>query len=306
MKLINQKHEIWKQGEGVYGMWEHIARCTRVCYQVENQRPNESAESFCRRTILRHSPVKSKSNHLAMAEHGTVYLTFLAHNHEYDFYTKNPYSKVVSDGNAYYVTTNLRVLIENDRLDDLTYIAVPSKHKRRITVSFITSVGISRELNRHRCHSISEESTRYCNYTKDRFGNELTLIIPSGADLNEGRYYMTMINEELYCIGDGFLVPYFDKDECKFIQRCIGIEEDYTYFILKKWSPQQARDILPLCLKTQVIHTAYADDWEEFFNLRTVGISGPPHPMMKELTKPLMKEFVDLGYIKTEFNKYCE
>lgn len=78
-----------------------------------------------------------------------------------------------------YITTNARVLIENNWLEDLQYMCEPTKyHAKRISVKFTTSIGITRELIRHRVFSFMNESTRYCNYSKGKFGSELTFVIP--------------------------------------------------------------------------------------------------------------------------------
>ena len=181
--------------------WEHAAQCARVCYQSAHTKEDESAKDFLLRTIAKNGFKKDKSSHMSVLEHATVYLIITNNNFGFKSkkykYLNNIYSKVVHtiygytvDGEDAFeemlITTNLRVLVENDWLDDLRFIADDiTKHKKRYTFSFITNLGVSRELNRHRCHSISEESTRYCNYAKDKFGNGLTFIIPEWLDLEE-------------------------------------------------------------------------------------------------------------------------
>lgn len=179
MELITPSVEIWEQGTSspIEDMYAHIAKCTRVCYQSE-KKGDESEEDFVKRVILRHEPWSSEANHLAMLEHGSVYLKRPIDWGDSDynifdtFYEINPYSRVNHDTfNNCYVSTNLRVIIENNRLYDLKYVCVPSDyHFRRITVSFTTNIGVSREFNRHRVNSIAEESTRYCNYNKRNDG----------------------------------------------------------------------------------------------------------------------------------------
>ena len=71
----------------------------------------------------------------------------------------------------------------------------------------------------------------------------------------------------------------------------------YNSLIQKGWKPQQAREVLPLATKSQLIHTAFVDDWKHFFKLRADGVSGPPHPNAKLLAKPLKDKFIELGYI---------
>jgi hypothetical protein len=116
---------------------------------------------------------------------------------------------------VYHITTNLRVLVENDWLDDLKYLCEPTEfHEKRITVKFITGIDISRETNRHRVNSISEESTRYCNYSLGKFGNSINVALNTDIDeqdvidcaetwtscwddncLNEDRLFRTMCSK---------------------------------------------------------------------------------------------------------------
>lgn len=144
---------------------------------------NLTAESFAK--------MLTKSGHGAMLEHGTVYLD--CPGHIYSKYLLNKYSKTASTQTGdtigqgvyttpickFYVTTNLRVLVENDWLDDLKYVCEPTDfHPKRVTVRFICDRGVSHEIVRHRVMSFAQESTRYCNYSKDKFGQELTFIEP--------------------------------------------------------------------------------------------------------------------------------
>ena len=196
MRIIKPKVEYWNQTNTLDGIWAHAAKCARVCYQSEPINRRESAKDFLLRTIAKNGFKKDKSSHMSVLEHATVYLratnnTF--YKYLYDRYFTNPYSKAVFDvtnvGDKVFicVTTNLRVLIENDWLDDLQFICNSTRaHVKRYTFNIITDIGVSRELNRHRCHSISEESTRYCNYSKDKFDNGLTFVIPEWLDLEEG------------------------------------------------------------------------------------------------------------------------
>ena len=268
MKLINQSCEIWKQGYTLDDIYDHIARCTRVCYQSE-AKEGEDSLTFLNRTILRHPD--HKDNHLGVAEHGTVYLTIpnAECNELINFYQNNPYSRVTYDIWRTNVTTNMRVVLENNRMKDLKFLTRPNEHHEiRTTVSFITSIGISREMNRHRCHSICEESTRYCNYSRDKFDSQLTFIKPSFIDSN------TDSNSKHIA-------------EYLFMNDMSKIESDYNTLIKSGLKPQEARSLLPLSLKTQVVHTAFSDDWQEFLRLRS---SKHAHPEMVALCEQLQKE----------------
>lgn len=133
----------------------------------------------------------------------------------------------------------------------------------KITVKFICDRGVSHEIVRHRIASFSQESTRYCNYTQDKFGNELTFIRPCfWAD-----------NSEQYLI---------------WLNTMKEIEKKYFKLISMGASPEQARTILPNSLKTEIVVTMNLREWRHFFKLRT---SERAHPQMRELTVPLLNKF---------------
>lgn len=312
MELITPSVEIWKQGTSspVEDMYAHIARCTRVCYQSE-KKGDESEEYFVKRVILRHEPWNSEANHLAMLEHGSVYFVFDYTNEQekyiVDLFRSNPYSKIVFVvKNDYplpkeaYVTTNLRVLIENNLTAYLRYACAPTEHhSRRITVSFITNIGVSREFNRHRVNSIAEESTRYCNYNKRNDG-QIKIGLPAWL---LGEEHLPYIESHQF----DSLVSYCD-DICTeddknwsnidyYLFALTTAEYCYNMLIKKGWTPQKAREVLPLATKTQLIHTAFVDDWKHFIALRADGISGPVHPNAKLLATPLKELFIKQGIL---------
>ena len=316
MKIIHPSVEYWSQANTLDGIWEHAAKCARVCYQSQPVKTGESAKDFLLRTIAKNGFKKDKSSHMSVLEHATVYLTITNNNFGFKSkkykYFNNIYSKVVHtiygytvDGEDAFeemlITTNLRVLVENDWLDDLRFIADDiTKHKKRYTFSFITNLGVSRELNRHRCHSISEESTRYCNYSKDKFGNGLTFIIPEWLDLEEcniddtDKDFIHLPNQYRF---DGTLANLVDGDknltvEDEWLAANVRAQIHYLNLLKKGWKPQQAREVLPLSLKTQVVHTAFEDDWKDFIALRSDGISGAPHPNIKVLADKV-KELIE-------------
>lgn len=136
-----------------------------------------------------------------------------------------------------------------------------------ITVKFICDRGVSHELVRHRLASFAQESTRYCNYSKDKFGNEITVIQPCFLDEN-------------------------DTVGCD-LWRNMMIEAEKTYFAMLRWgfSPQEARSVLPNSLKTEITMTMNLREWRHFFKLRT---DKAAHPQMRELAIPLLAEFKQL------------
>ena len=135
-----------------------------------------------------------------------------------------------------------------------------------VTVKFVVDRGISHELVRHRLASFAQESTRYCNYSKDDFGSEITFIIP----------------EYLEYKSEGWNIW---KESMK--------QAEAAYFKMLDFglSPQQARAVLPNSLKTEVVMTANLREWRHFFKLRALGTTGKPHPQMLEVTVPLLEDF---------------
>ena len=282
MKLINPSFEILEQGPGLQGIYKQIELAGRTCYKSLDKITEDSAEGFVNRMIA--------SKHYAMLEHGTVYLLLPdnswgseVHHH----YLCNPYSKWNSDDfGRIYITTNLRVLIENGWLDDLKYLCEPTEfHEKRVTVRFTTDRGVSHEFVRHRVFSFAQESTRYCNYSKDKFGNEITFIIPSWLNIPENEYGTIDSPKDIQ------FKEYSDLFELEFVNYLINTEFRYMEIIKAGYTPQQARQVLPNALKTELVMTGFVSDWEHFFDLRARGTTGAPHPDAKALAEPLMHSF---------------
>lgn len=297
MKLIKPSFEIREQPSGLEGVYKQIEGAGRVCYKSEDKIAEGTAKAFVDRMIA--------SGHGAMLEHGTVYLkceTEVINRYihpedgeEEDFnklekYKYNSYSVTNDDGIYLYVTTNLRVLVENDWLDDLQYICEPTEyHEKRITVHFVCDRGVSHEFVRHRVMSFAQESTRYCNYSKDKFGNELTFIQPCWLD-----------DERLKLYGPYHTVIRDKSLESIFIASLNNAEKDYIDLIDLGWKPQEARAVLPNSLKTELVMTGFVSDWKHFFRVRSrIAETGKPHPQAQELADPLMDEFVKRGIMET-------
>lgn len=299
MKLCKPLFEIWEQSAGLEGVYKHIEKVGRVCYKSEDKIIEDSAKPFVDRMI--------KSGHGAMLEHGTVYLYIRRKGNEsleVDRYLMNPYSRVIFSQFPYsrdmeiYITTNLRVLVENGWLKDLEYICEPTEfHERRVTVHFVCDRGVSHEFVRHRVMSFAQESTRYCNYSKDKFGNELTFIIPCWLDIPTGHYAYW---DGDWCDIDKMKIQLPEgehKDIDAFLWTLNNAETHYALLINSGWKPQEARAVLPNSLKTELVVTGFVSDWNHFFDLRARGTTGAPHPQAKELAEPLMKEFIARKYI---------
>lgn len=288
MKLIKQSFEILDQQCGLEGIYKQIEIAGRTCYKSEDKITEDSAKEFVDRMI--------KSGHGAMLEHGTVYLTmqYGINREESDSiekYVKNKYSKSTMDEHGkYHITTNLRVLVENGWMDDLQYICEPTEyHEKRITVKFITDQGILREFTRHRVFSFAVESTRYCNYTKDKFSNEVTFIQPNWISDEDIENYHTNFN--YFIDQDANHIAAVDR----FMSSLKGAEYFYMELIRLGWKPQQARNILPLATKCDMVMTGFVSDWLHFFGLRDAASA---HPQAQELAHSLHEAFIQRGLIK--------
>ena len=288
MKLIKQSFEILDQQCGLEGIYKQIEIAGRTCYKSEDKITEDSAKEFVDRMI--------KSGHGAMLEHGTVYLTmqYGINREESDSiekYVKNKYSKSTMDEHGkYHITTNLRVLVENGWMDDLQYICEPTEyHEKRITVKFTTDQGILREFTRHRVFSFAVESTRYCNYTKDKFSNEVTFIQPNWISDEDVKDYHINYN---YFIDQ-------DNNHITAVNRFMSALKNAEYFYMELiklgWKPQQARNVLPLATKCDMVMTGFVSDWKNFFELRDAASA---HPQAQELAHSLHEIFIQRGYIK--------
>lgn len=302
MKLINSKVEILEPtGYTIDDIYKQIEIAGRTCYKSEDKITPTSAKEFVDRMI--------KSGHGAMLEHGTVYLQLLGVFLDPDdvdiaygsyivhHYINNPYSKVKiihdEDWKAnVYITTNYRVMVENNWLDDLFYLCNPTEyHERRYTVKFICDRGVSHEFVRHRVFSFAQESTRYCNYSKEKFGSELTFIEPC---------WLENYNYEGNTYYNGFLVALKAAEANYFglMKKWDDKIPDKRYktgFRNNPWTPQQARTVLPNALKTELVMTGFESDWKHFFELRC---DTAAHPDARKLALELYNKLYNKEYGK--------
>ena len=305
MRLINQSYEIWNQPASLEGIYKQIERVGRVCYKSEDKITEDSAKPFVDRMI--------KSGHGAMLEHGTIYLAIPMTTYApeaVNIYRHNSYSKVNECNKfiftdkygdkvaAWCVTTNLRVLVENDCLEDLEFLCEPTEyHERRVTVHFVCDRGVSHEFVRHRVMSFAQESTRYCNYSKDKFGNELTFIIPSWCS---NRDEVHIVPDKYDVDWNNKLIEDFGNEQGRLYIGLALAENTYLDLLKIGWTPQQARAVLPNSLKTELVMTGFVSDWKHFFRIRSrIAETGKPHPQAQELADPLMNEFIKRGIMET-------
>lgn len=266
-----------------------IEKVGRTCYKSTSEMTEETAKKFYKSLVDR--------RHVAMLEHaifcfevsGRLYDAF----HGYKFF--NYSVEELEDGTErYLISANLRAINESqeevllsvlEQVDpDLVYIddfqpmlvfpnecklvdidSIPDiqghayrKHKY-LSFHFICDRGVTHEIVRHRPASYAQESTRYCNYSKDKFGSEITYIYPAHADEwdNESKYY--------------------------FVKALEYAEDVYLRMLKAGRTPQEARAVLPNALKTEIIMTANCEEFDHFFDLRSRGTTGAPHPDMKRV-----------------------
>lgn len=287
MKLIESSVQIIEEKDP----YKMIELAGRTCYKSEDKITENSAKEFVDRMI--------KLGHGAMLEHGTIYLkidkTEDGHLPPARLYWSDgnhkKYTRVRKHGNSIYVTTNLRVIVENNRLDDLQYQVEPTEHhEKRITAKFICDRGVSHEFVRHRVFSFAQESTRYCGYSKDKFGNDITYIIPSWLDLPEGKY-SDWDND--WCDVSELKLLYPEVDNLSdpancFLQSIKNAEYYYFMLINRGWKPQQARQVLPNATKTELVMTGFESDWEHFLSLRTSKNAHPDAQLLSLKLKELL------------------
>lgn len=270
MKLIDSKVEVIEQLPGLEGVYKQIELAGRTCYKSEDKITEDSAKGFVDRMI--------GSKHGAMLEHGTVYLKGRAVYDENGilevpknlfpyFFERNKYSvvrKIESEDMCnWYITTNLRVIIENSLTECLEYICEPTEiHEKRITARFTCDRGVSHEMVRHRVMSFAQESQRYVAYDKDKHGGEVTFVKPYWYD-EEFPACLTWIES-------------LKDSEKKYLElREVGLK------------PQDARGVLPNATKTEIVVTGFESDWEHFFELRTAGAA---HPDIRKLALELQEK----------------
>lgn len=285
MNLINPSFEILEQPSGLDGIYKMIEIAGRTCYKSHDRITADSAKGFVERMI--------NSEHGAMLEHGTIYLKLEPKNDgsnyseymELQKYSNNPYSRFKSfsrtvsgyysryEEYSCYVTTNLRVLVENGWMDDLKYLCEPTEfHERRYTVRFVSDIHFYKDTTRHRVFSWAIESTRLCNYIKERFGSSVSFLTPIWLKEDE-------------------------KDE--FEEDLKTIESIYFKWINKGWQPQQAAYFLIQGTKAEIVMTGFASDYIHFFDLRSeTAKTGKAHPSIIELVEPLKQEFIKRKYVE--------
>ena len=241
MELIKPNVEWLPQEATLDGAKKLIEIAGRTCYKSEDKASKGSHIQFYNRM--------KNLGHLSVLEHGTIYLKFniLKYPLKALFYRLNKFSKIKVKGLNVYVSTNLRVIEENTRDGDLKYVCKPTKyHDKRFTFRIITSRIISQQFTRHRVFSVSQESQRYCNYSKGKFGKKLQFLYPI--------WYDTCTHKS---------IDLYEKQMKNTAS---------TYFgLIKEGLPaEDARDSLLNGIKTEFIYTGFVSDFlGNFHKLRS-------------------------------------
>lgn len=286
MKLIKQSFEFINQTDfSLVGIKKHIERCARVSYKSEAKITDASYEKFVNMLESR--------GHNRPLEFGTVYLSRTSQKEDnmewLDKYAYNPWSKFsFGNGstringelrNTVYVTTNYRVIKEHHWEDDLQYLCEPTEyHHKRYTIHMILDRGVMDEFRTHVGLSHLAESTRFVNYSKKKFGSEITFIKPC--------WEIKTANERITPEG-----THMSSDSLEFLTALNEAEDHYLSLLAKGWAPQQARSVLPLGIKSELISCGFEDAWENFFRRRD---APDAHPMAQEIAKPMHEEFLKL------------
>ena len=277
MKLIRPSVEIRVQGAGEDGMFEHIEWAGRHCYKSHDKVTSDSAKKFVANI--------AKSGHGSVLEHGTIYLTIPQEDTHVVFTIMSlPYTKMRQCPDmSHAVTTNLRVIEEHQKQYLLKYRTEPTEHhEKRITAKFVCDRGVSHEFVRHRSMSLSQESQRYCNYNRDKFGGQITFIQPLWWDVASDA--KADFKEALLKAEASYIRAVMAWDERKPDKRF------RTGFKGNPLSPQMARMILPNATKTELIMTGFESDWKHFFELRCSPAAHPDARYLADKLKTLMTE----------------
>ena len=299
MKLIKPSFQIIEPtGYTIDDIYKSIELAGRVSHKSEDKITETSAKDFVGRML--------NMKHLATCEFGTIYLKIPAGKYQFldndyfdecddikDSFYSNPYTKIHCQEGYHYISTNYRVLLENFSKEFISellqYLCEPTEyHHKRYTVKFICDRAISHEFVRHRKFSFLQESTRYCRYSADKFNNELTFIHPLWMYHQESGDYGDLGNLKNKNHGNK------DGTFFEFIKALQYAEYYYLILLREGWKAEQARNVLPLSLKTELYMCGFAEDWEKFFELRCASNA---HPQAKELAIPLKEEFIKRGYI---------
>ena len=290
MKLIKQSFEILEQKDfTIKGIKQFVERCARVSYKSEDKMTDTSYEKFV--------GILESRDHARPLEFGTVHLKmilpdFLGFMNSLltlgilnDIWIKSAYS-----GDIIYITTNYRYYLDIAKhLPNVKEYFTEEDNEyypKRYTVHMILDRGVMDEFRTHVGLSHLAESTRYCNYSKDKFNNEVTFVIPS---------WCNSLVEESKQEYSPFEI---NGDEMEFMNALQNAQNSYLSLLKMGWIPQQARSVLPLGIKSELISCGFEDAWTNFMRRRSPKYGDPgAHPMAAEIADKLCEEFLKRGFI---------
>ena len=312
MKFINSSAEIIGSNHPL----THIERIGRVCYKSNSELTLETAKKFFKvlnnnkhHSVFEHATfiflMTDCSHHITGLRNCNKFLNFTCSSYEENGVSK--FRTIVSGNLRAIKESNLSSLklalvraypydefkeyleVNEDDSDNINewcnsnFICIsreeffnlkPTQEEIKkhyyTTIRFITDRGVSHEIVRHRVASYSQESTRYCNYTKDKFGGELEFITPAEFD------------------------KWDNISKATYIKALADAETNYFNLVNQGLTPQCARGVLPTDVRTIVVMTANHEEWEHFFNLRSRGTTGKPHPNMKVLADEALEKYNSL------------
>lgn len=328
MKLIKPKVELWLENQDSINQDEHLIRCSSVTHAA-----NVSDISRVKKLLI-------DQGHLSMFRHITHYYVindeiFNTYSEKYDKdtatrissfidnYSSCPYIEIHHRCEYWFIVANGQYILEHEYFRNMLakfevtpskFIKYGGKNYMRYTFCITTQISTSRELNRVSPNNISEESTRYCNYAKDKFDNSVTLCIPHWFDIiYEGKdydeIYVDYVFEQLRIYAKENNGPVFLKNKNYAINpkytfdsinaylkaNCIATD-NYLDLVNHGVEPQDARGVLPLDTATKVVYTYSIAEWRHILDLRYYGKTGKPHTNAFIIGSKLIEEFDKLGY----------
>ena len=282
MKLIKQSFQFVNQkGFTLKDIYKHIEYCARISYKSQDKITDTSYEKFV-------NMLESRGQDRPL-EFGTVHLKMILPDFQGFMNSlltlgilNNIWIKSAYVGDIVYITTNYRYY-----LDIIKYFPKVKEYfteedneyyPKRYTVHMILDRGVMDEFRTHVGLSHLAESTRYCRYSKEKFGSEITFIKPC--------WEIKTANEVITPEG-----THMSSDSLEFLTALNEAEDHYLSLLAKGWTPQQARSVLPLGIKSELISCGFEDAWENFFKRRD---APDAHPMAQEIAKPMHEEFFKL------------
>ena len=306
MKVLEPTVEVIKQEDfSIKSIKQFIERCARLSYKSEDKMTDDSYQRFVEMLI--------EKDHARPLEFGTVHLKMILPDFQgfmnslltlgilNDIWIKSTYV-----GDIIYITTNYRYYLDIIKhLPNVREYFTEEDNEyypKRYTVHMILDRGVMDEFRTHVGLSHLAESTRYCNYSKDKFNNEVTFIKPCWLDMHDTDEGREVTRNWNFDILDGCAIiaeeGEFDDARDAFLTSLNVAEHCYLELLQKGWTPQQARSVLPLGIKSELISCGFEDAWENFMRRRSPKYGDPgAHPMAAEIANKLCEEFLKRGFI---------